>query len=186
VVELGDLPRQAALDVPSRRAALGRLGDELLHLVGAQIGGQAQVLRHQMVRDPHQLAELLLRRVVQVDAVVQALGHLLDAVGAAQQRHGHHDLAGLTAGALQLAAEQQVEGLVGAAQLDVGLDGHRVHALHERVEELDQRDRAAGVVAGLEILPLQKLGHGDVCRQVGHLREGHRRQPLGVVPDLGR
>ena len=43
--------------------------------------------------------------------------------------------------ALQFAADQQVELLVGAAQFDVGLQRHRVVTLHQRVEELMDGDR---------------------------------------------
>ena len=38
---------------------------------------------------------------------------------------------------LQLAADEQVEQLIGAAELDVGLHHHRVPALEQRVQELD-------------------------------------------------
>ena len=48
---------------------------------------------------------------------------------------------GCAVGALHVAAEQQVEGLVGAAELDVGLDRDRVVALHQRIEQLEHRDR---------------------------------------------
>jgi hypothetical protein len=40
---------------------------------------------------------------------------------------------------LQVAAHQQVELLVGAAQLQVALQRHRVVALHQRVQELVHR-----------------------------------------------
>ena len=72
------------------------------------------------------------------DVVAQRLAHLLDAVGADQQRHGEHGLRRLAARALQLAADQVVERLVGAAELDVGPDLDRVDALQQRVEELRQ------------------------------------------------
>ena len=54
------------------------------------------------------------------DVVAQRLRHLLHAVGAGQDRHGQDRLLGLAVGALDVAAEQQVERLVGAAELDVG------------------------------------------------------------------
>ncbi len=43
---------------------------------------------------------------------------------------------------LQMAAHQQVELLVGAAQLQVRLQGHRVIALQQRVQKLVQADRS--------------------------------------------
>ena len=50
----------------------------------------------------------------------ERLGHLLDAVGARQDRQRQDHLLGLAVGALDVAPEQQVERLVGAAELDVG------------------------------------------------------------------
>ena len=51
----------------------------------------------------------------------------------------------LPVASLQLAADQQVELLVGAAQLDVGLERDRVVALHQRVQELVDRDRLSAL-----------------------------------------
>ena len=45
---------------------------------------------------------------------------------------------------LQVAAHEEVELLLGAAQLDVGAHGHRVVALGQRVEHLEHRDRLVG------------------------------------------
>ena len=71
------------------------------------------------------------------------LGHLLDAVDARQDRHRQDALLRLAVGALDVAPEQQVERLVGAAELDVGAHRDRVVALHQRVEQLEDRDRRA-------------------------------------------
>ena len=78
------------------------------------------------IRDAHQLAELLRRRLGDGDVVAERLAHLLHAVGADEQRDGEHRLRRLTARALQFPADQVVEGLVGAAELDVGADLDRV------------------------------------------------------------
>ena len=48
----------------------------------------------------------------------------------------------LAVGALQVRADEEIEELVGATELDVGLDRDRVVALQQRVHELDHRDRA--------------------------------------------
>ena len=53
------------------------------------------------------------------DRVAEALRHLLDAVGPAQQRMRDHGLRGLAVVALDLARHQQIEGLIGSAELDV-------------------------------------------------------------------
>ncbi len=66
-------------------------------------------------------AEHLLGRVRDADLVVVGLRHLALAVDAVDQRRGEDNLRPLPVGALDVAAHQQVEGLVGAAELDVGL-----------------------------------------------------------------
>ncbi len=60
-----------------------------------------------------------------------------------QDRHRQDRLLGLAVGALDVAPEQKVELLVGAAELDVGAHRHRVIALQQRVEQLEHRDRLA-------------------------------------------
>ena len=83
-------------------------------------------------------------RLVDADVVVGALRHLLaddlavlDArVGALEERRRHHDLRLDAVARHEVAADEQVEELVGAAELDVALERDRVVALEERVEEL--------------------------------------------------
>ena len=82
------------------------------------------------------------------------------------------DLLGLAVGALDVATEQEVELLVGPAELDVGLDRHRVVPLQQRVEQLEHRDRLAGRVALVEVVALEDPGH----RRCAHQRE----QALGI------
>ena len=60
-----------------------------------------------------------------------------------RSRHRQDRLLGLAVGALDVAPQQQVELLVGPPQLDVGVDRHRVIALQQRVQQLEQRDRLA-------------------------------------------
>ena len=85
---------------------------------------------------------------------------------------------------LQLAPDQQVELLVRAAELDVGLDRHRVLALQQRVEELHDRDRLALGEALGEVVALEHPGHRVLRRQPEDVLHPHRSEPLGVVPDL--
>ena len=86
-----------------------------------------------------------------------------DAVGAGQDRHRQDRLLRDAVGLLDLAAEQQVELLVGAAELDVGLDRHGVVALEQRIEQLEHRDRLVGRVALGEVVALEQLGDGRAC-----------------------
>ncbi len=59
-----------------------------------------------------------------------------------------------------MAADQQVEFLVGAAQFDVGFQRHRVVALQQGIEELVDGDGQAFLVALGEVVALQHAGHG--------------------------
>ena len=59
-----------------------------------------------------------------------------------------HLLRALAHHTLQLAAHQEVELLVGAAELHIGFDGHRVIGLEQGVEKLGQGDGLAGVDSG--------------------------------------
>ena len=86
---------------------------------------------------------------------------------------------------MQLAADQQVEELVGAAELDVRLERDRVVALQQRVEELVQRD------GWLALKRLAKSSRSSM-RATVYLAASSTMpagssvsQPLGVVADLG-
>ncbi len=80
-------------------------------------------------------------------------------------------------------AQQQVELLVGAAQLQVGADRHRVIALQQRVEQLQHRDRRARRVALGEVVAFEQLRHGGRADQAQQLRHRHV-QPLAVEAHL--
>ena len=105
------------------------------------------------------------------------LGHLLDAVQPLEDRNGDRDLRLPPVRALQVPPEQQIERLVGAAELDIGAERHRVVGLGERIEELVETDRTAAPVARRKILALEHLGDGDVRRLADDVLEGERREP---------
>ena len=94
-----------------------------------------------------------------------------------------HDLLGLAVGALDVAAQQQVELLVGAAELDVGAHRDRVVALEQRVEQLEHRDRLAAAVALGEVVALEQLGDGGGAREPEELLGAHV-EPLAVAAHL--
>ena len=80
--------------------------------------------------------------------------------------------------------DEVVPQLVGSAQLDIGIDGNRVHSLQKRVHELHHRDRLVGFEPFREVVTLEHLGErhlGGELEDVGHVE---LRQPFGVVPDL--
>jgi hypothetical protein len=66
---------------------------------------------------------------------------------------------------LQLAAREQVETLVGAAEFDVALECHRVVALHKRIEKLVQRYRIVRAVTLLEVVALEHARDGHLARK---------------------
>ena len=87
--------------------------------------------------------------------------------------------------ALQLAAHQQVELLVGAAEFDVGLKRDRVVALRDGIQQLVHGDRLLLLEALVEVLALQHLRDGELCRQPHKAFVAELAQPLAVEAHLG-
>ena len=85
----------------------------------------------------------------------------------------------------QLAAGEQVEELVGAAELDIGLDRHRVVRLRHGIEELVQRDGLLRRVALGEVVALEDAGDGELARELEQVCEVELAEPLGVAAQLG-
>ena len=107
------------------------------------------------------------------------------AVGAHQQRHREGHLRLHAHGAHEVAAREQVEDLVVAAHLEVGLDHDGVVGLQHRVDELVQGDGLALGVAVVEVLALEDAGHVELAHELEHLGEVQALQPVAVVDDLG-
>src|ERR1043165_7396868 len=147
-------------------------------------GEQLDVAPHQLVRNRHQLAEDLLRRLGDADIVAERLGHLLLAVQALEQRHGDDALRLLAPGPLQLPPHQEIELLVGPAELYVGLHRDRVVSLHQRVEQLVHRDRSFFAEPPGKIVALEELGHGVFRREADDALGAELVGPLGVEQDL--
>ena len=105
-----------------------------------EIGEQFVVGPHQLVGDGHQLAEHLLGRFGDADVVAQALGHFALAVEPDEDGHGQHDLRWLAVFALDVAADQQIEFLLGGAEFDIGFESHGVVSLQQRIEQLVDGD----------------------------------------------
>ncbi len=111
----------------------------------------------------------------QRDVVPHRRAHLL-AVPRDEERRREHDLRLEAVGLHHLAPGEQVVELVGAAELDVGLHGDGVVRLHERVEELRDRDRLPARVAPGEVVALEHLRDGHHPRQPDHVREARGRR----------
>ena len=119
------------------------------------------------------------------DEVVEALAHLAGAVGADQDRHRQRYLGGMPLLLLQVAAEQEVEELLGAAQFDIGPDLDGVLALHQGVEVFVERNRLAALEAIGEVLAGRELGDRDLAHQVEDVQERPFAEPVAIVVDLG-
>ena len=120
-------------------------------------GKQAIVPPHQAVADGHQLPEHLAGRVGHADVVAQALRHLLHAVEPLEQRRRHHDLRRQIEARHDVAADVQVEELIGAAELDVRTERDGVERLHQRIQKLVHGDGLSAVVPLAELAPLEHL-----------------------------
>ena len=94
-----------------------------------------------------------------------------------------HDLRLLAGLLLEVAAHQQVEQLVGAAELHVGLDLDGVVRLEQRVEELHQRDRGPPSLALGEVVALEHPGDRDVRGEVEGRLPCRDAEPVRVVVD---
>ncbi len=86
---------------------------------------------------------------------------------------------------LQLAADQQVEFLVGAAQFDVCFQRNGVVALHQWVQQFVDGDRSLFFEALGEVLALEDPRNRVFRRELDHARRAERFAPLRVVADLG-
>ena len=115
-------------------------------------------LLERRVRDRHHLAEHLLRRLGDPDVVAARFRHLQLAVGPDEQRERHHHLRREPVLRHHVAPGEQVEPLVCPADLDVRLDRDRVVRLHDRVQELRERDRDVGGEALGEVVALEETG----------------------------
>ena len=179
----------AAASAPWKRSTSRRASSRLAS-PGCRSGSSSRpqqqpvVLAHRRVGDAHQLPEHLLRRIGDADVVAERLAHPPHPVGPGQDRHRQDRLRRLAEGLLHVAAEQQVELLVGPPDLDVGLDRHRVVALEHRVEQLEHRDRLPRLHPPAEVVALEQAGDREPPHQPEQLVAAHR-QPLAVAADLG-
>ena len=82
--------------------------------------------------------------------------------------------------ALQIAPDENIEKLIGAADFHVRLHHHRIPALHDRILDFVQMHRLAALDAPLEILALQHLLQRDARIEPHHFLEGHHLKPLAV------
>ena len=185
MVGIAQVAAQSALELVGVGRTVGQGGVDLVDLGRSERAGQTIVLADHLVGDGHGLAEHILGSVGQADVVAIGLGHLAHAVGALEQRHGKRDLR-LHAHLLhELAAGEQVEELVGAAHLDVGLDLNGVEGLHHGVQKLVQGNRRLGLVALGKVVALKDAGDGELGAHLQQAGQVHRKDPVAVMHDGG-
>ncbi len=114
------------------------------------------------------------------DGIAKRLRHLLYAVKPFDDGRHQHDLRGLAIVPLQLTAYQQVEFLIGAAQLDIALQCDRVVPLRQRVQHFVQGNRLLFFPAFVELIALQHLRNRKLRRQPDNALKTERVEPLGV------
>src|SRR5262245_13294680 len=175
----------------SLRVRLGGIGQHV-DLARRSVGEQGEPILHQVVRNAHRLAELLVRRLADADVVVEALPHFPVPVQPAQDRQGDRHLwfLGLVKAQqlgipLEVTANHQVEQLLATTKFDVRVDRGAVEALHEWVQALVQRDRLFFFHAIRKVVAFQHPLHGDLSHQPEHVEEAELREPLTVKPHLG-
>ena len=149
-----------------------------------EIREQFKIRPEQVIRNAHDLSEHFRGRIGDGDMVPQRFAHLLSAVGADQEGKHHHDLRLLSGCALQVAAAQIVEGLVGSAELDIGFNGYAVTRLQQRVQQLVQIDLASLFLSRRERIALQHPSDRHPAHQFHHVGASHGREPFTVATYL--
>ena len=149
-----------------------------------QIGQQGDVVINGGITHLLELGIHRERVFLEANGVAEALAHLLNPVEAHEDRQQQPELGALVEMALQITAHGHIEFLVGAAEFHIGIDGHRVVALEQRVEEFMQGNGRAAAVALGEILFGQHLAHGGGAQQANHLGQVQISQPFAVAAHL--
>ena len=90
-----------------------------------------------------------------------------------------------TIGFLDVAANEQIEGLIRPSKFEVRLDRDRVIGLEQWVEQLVHSDRPALLGALGEIFAGQHPGHRVPARQLHDILQMHLVEPFGLKADLG-
>ncbi len=168
VVDGDDLSGQGHLGIHRMDRSALDLGHTRGHFGRLPARHQAEECRHGAIRHAHHFAIHVLRRRVEGNVVALRLAHLEDPVGARQDPHDHADVRQHTEGLHQFAAGgDDVEELIGAADLDVGPQVIGVVRLRQGIERLMQVDGVvvlpafAKRVAGQELLQREVGGQGD-------------------------
>ena len=151
----------------------------------AQVGQQRPVAPHQVIGDGHQLAVHLLRRLVDSDGIVERLRHFLHAIETFDDGHHQDNLRRLAGLALQFAAHEKIEFLIGAAQFHIRFQRDGIVALRQRIQHFVQRDGLFGLKALVKVVAFQHLRDGEFGSQTDDAFKAKLVQPFGIEADFG-
>ncbi len=85
---------------------------------------------------------------------------------------------------MNITTDEIIEGLVGAAKLDVAFNHNRIVALHQRVKKFVSVNIHISLQAFLERISLEHLGDRFLCRYLNQLHQSELLQPFAVMPDF--
>ncbi len=86
---------------------------------------------------------------------------------------------------LQVAADQHVELLIGAANLEIGFQRDRIVTLDDGIEQLVEEQRLLGCEALLEVVALEQAGDAQGRRDLDQLGNIQAVHPFAVEADFG-
>ena len=180
-VELCDyVLREAELCV----AGIVAFGEELVALLRWDVREEFEVIGHHIIGDGHDLSEHFFGVFGDADVIAEAFAHAHFSVGADENGKCDADLWGHLGISLEVASDEKVVGLVGAAEFDVGPDDDGVVALHEAVHEFAEIDGALGFESFFKGVALESPVDGEFSGEAQGVVEGKLGEPVGVVDDL--
>ena len=156
-----------------------------IDLVDRFRGSETIVFHHQFIGNGHDLAEHIVRFIGKANVITVALRHLLNAIGAFEQRQGEANLWFLVHLLHELTTSKQVEQLVGATQFNIGIDADRIVGLHGGIEKLVQADRLIVVVALREIVTLKDACDREIGRDLQQALKVECKQPFRIETQCG-
>ena len=87
---------------------------------------------------------------------------------------------------LQLATDQHVELLIGAADFEIGFECDRIVTLDHGIQQLMQKQRLLGGEPLLEVVALQQTGDAHLRRNLDQAAHAEFVHPFAVEADLGQ
>src|SRR6266568_5305265 len=118
--------------------------------------------------------------------VAQGFPHLFKAIKTHNQLYRQDLLRRLSKSRLKLSPDQQVEGLVSAANFDIRTQHHRIISLQEWVHELREGDFDTALIALGEIISLQHLGHSFMAQQFDGITQVKGVKPFALPAYFGQ